>query len=458
MHLLRASLLSSSPSGTLCAHPDGALLVDTQGRIADLGPATEVLARHPELPVEDLRPLWILPGMVDLHVHLPQHEAVAMDGLELLPWLETFIFPAEARFADTAVARHAAHRFFNALLFRGTTTAVVYSTVHAAATHAAFEEAERLGNRVIMGKVMMDRHAPDALQEDTQASLDQSEALCQAWHGRDDGRLRYAFTPRFAPTCSPELMRGAAERANHHGAYIQTHISENLQELDWVKELFPEAQSYTDVYRRMGLLGPRTLLAHGIHLFRPERALIREAGAALVHCPRSNAFLQSGIMPLRRWMEEGLRIGLGSDVGAGPSLSLWAEAAFACTASKLRWAERQNMAARLRLQGVLDERSRAEVIRVLGLYSDAPVAPVEAFHLATLGGAQALGLEDRIGSLELGKDADLVVVDPRVVDPAGSERGPEPPERVLYRLLYREHPGMLHATYVRGRKCYAREA
>lgn len=453
MQILRARLLSSSASGGLQDVPDGLLAFDDQGRIVELGPAEELLPRFATHPVEDLRPCCILPGLVDLHVHLPQHEAVAMDGLELLPWLETFIFPAEARFADAEVARAAAARFFEALLFRGTTTAVVYSTVHEAATHAAFEEAERLGLRVVMGKVMMDRHAPEALQETTEASLAASERLCETWHGRDGGRLAYAFTPRFALTCSPELMRGVAELAGRSGAYLQTHISENLQELDWVRELFPEAASYTDVYRRMGLLGPRTLLAHGIHLFREERAVLRDAGAHLVHCPRSNAFLASGIMPLRRWLDEGLSVGLGTDVGAGPSLSMWAETAFACTASKLRWAERRNMAARLRLQGVLDPRSRGEVIRVLGLYSDAPVTPVEAFHLATLGGARALGLAERIGSLEVGKEADLVVVDPRVVDPA-PERPPEPGEQLLSRLLYREHPGMVRRTYVRGRACW----
>lgn len=457
MQLLRASVLSLLSKGGLLHLEDGLLAIDAKGRLAEIGPAEALLPRFAGHPVQDLRPCWILPGLIDLHVHLPQHEAVAMDGLELLPWLETFIFPAEARFKETEVARAAARRFFEALLFRGTTTAVVYSTVHADATHAAFEEAEQIGNRVVMGKVMMDRHAPEALQEDTQASLAQSRALCETWHGRDEGRLGYAYTPRFAPTCSAELMKGAGELATRHGAYIQTHVSENLQELDWVKELFPEAEGYADVYRRMGLMGPKTLLAHGIHLFRPERRMIREAGATVVHCPRSNAFLKSGIMPLRRWMDEGIQLGLGSDVGAGPSLSMWAEAAFACTASKLRWAERQNMAARLKLQGVLDERSRAEVIRVLGLYSDAPLDPVEAFRLATLGGANALGWADRIGSLEAGKEADLVVVDPRVVDPA-PDRGPEPPERMLSRLLYREHPGMIRATFVRGRKCYDREA
>jgi len=249
-------------------------------------------------------------------------------------------------------------------------------------------------------------------------------------------------------------MRGVGTLAAKYGAFIQTHISENLQELEWVKELFPDASNYTDVYRRMGMLGPRTLLAHGIHLSKQERATLRQSNSTVIHCPRSNAFLRSGIMPLRRWLDEGMQVGLGTDVGAGPSLSMWAEAAFACTASKLRWAERQNMADHLRLLGVLDETQRSEVIRVLGLFSDAPVDPVQAFHLATLGGAKALGMEQRIGSLSVGKDADFVVVDPRIADPA-EDRETEPPERTLSRMLYREHPGMVRATYVRGQRCFA---
>jgi len=454
--LYRAHLLSPAAPGCLEDIPDGLLEVDAEGRIVRVGPFDALAPGSGEL-VEDLRPLWILPGLIDLHVHLPQHEAVAMDGLELLPWLETFIFPAEARFADGEVARRSAARFFQGLLYRGTTTAVVYATVHEGATEAAFREAERAGIRAVIGKVMMDRNAPESLREDTAASLAQSEALCQAWHGHDRGRLQYAFTPRFAPTCSAELMRGVGALAARYDAYIQTHLSENLQELAWVKALFPEASSYTDVYRRMGLLGPRTLLGHGIHLDDQERALIREAGATIVHCPRSNAFLKSGIMPLRRWMEDGLSLGLGTDVGAGPSLSMWAEAAFACTASKLRWAEGQNATERFKGLARLDEAQRTELLQVLDLPPAAPVDPIQAFHLATLGGARALGLEDRIGSLVAGKDADFVVVDPRTVDPA-EDREQEPAERTLSRMLYREHPGMVRATYIRGRQCFAAEA
>lgn len=425
MILYRAHLLDAPSLGALRFLEDGALLVDETGRIAATGPFAQFATRS-DAKVVDLRPHWILPGLVDLHVHLPQYEVVAMDGLELLPWLETHIFPSEARFQDVDIARAAARRFFGDLLGWGTTTAAVYATIHAPATHAAFEEAEAAGLRCLMGKVMMDRQAPEALRETTAASLQESETLIRRWDGAAGGRLRYALTPRFAPTCSAELLRGAGALSRTYGCHVQTHLSENVEEIALVKLLFPDSATYTEVYADHGLLHARTLLAHGIHLDRRERRLIREAGACVVHCPTSNAFLRSGVMPLRRWLEEGLGVGLGTDVGAGTSLSLWAEGAMACQASKLRW--------------------------VLLRGGGEPVSPAEAFHLATAGGAAALGWSGCTGTLEAGSQADFLVVDPRVPDPAG--RALDAPERVLSRLIYRADPAMIRATLVQGQVCH----
>lgn len=431
MILYRAPLLDSPSLGELRFIEDGGLLVDEGGRIEAAGSFAQLAAR-PDVAQVDLRPHWILPGLVDLHVHLPQYEAVAMDGLELLPWLETHIFPAEMAFRDPALAARRAGRFFADLLAWGTTTAVTYVTIHAEATAAAFGAAEACGIRAVLGKVMMDRNAPPELTEATATSLQESEALIRAWDGRDGGRLRYALTPRFAPSCSPELLRGAGALSEQYGCYVQTHLSENLDELRWVRELFPEAASYTDVYRRSGLLHARSLFGHGIHLDVAERGLLREAGATIVHCPTSNAFLKSGIMPARRWLDEGLSVGLGTDVGAGTSLSLWSEAAMACTVSKLRWAEAHHR----------DPQA--------DLSADKPLGPTEAFHLATAAGGRALGAP--VGRLEAGLEADFLVVDPMVVDPA--ERTMDPAERVLARLLYRSDPRMVKATLVRGRPCH----
>ena len=454
--LYRAHLLSPDASLRLQGIPDGGMLVDGAGRIAEAGPFEAVAAARPQEPVQDLRPCWILPGLLDLHSHLPQYEAVAMDGEELLPWLKAHIFPAEIKFADPEWAALAARAYFGDQLALGTTTTVVYGSVHPEATHRAFQEAERCGIRAILGKVMMDRNTHDQLVESAADSLAQSEELCSAWHGRDSGRLQYAFTPRFAPTCTRELLAGAGRLAHKHSAYVQTHLSENLDELRWVRELFPEARDYTDVYARCGLLGPRTLLGHAIHLGPAERGAIRAAGAAIVHCPRSNAFLKSGIMPLRRWLDEGLQVGLGTDVGAGPSLDLWAEMAMACTAAKLHWAGQQIQGRRLEALG-LPEPERARIHEALGLAPDPPIDPARAFALATLGGARALGLGDRLGSLEAGKEADFIVVDPRRVDPA-PERGPAPAEQVLGRLMYRSDARMVRASYVRGRLCHSLDA
>ncbi|MDE3245017.1 MAG: guanine deaminase [Acidobacteriota bacterium] len=430
MILYRAHLLWSESLTELRDVREGGLLVDDGGRIVASGSFDGIAAQHPHAEVQDLRPHWILPGLIDLHVHLPQYQSVAMDGLELLPWLDTHIFPAEARFADAAFAKTAAKRFFADLLSLGTTTAVVYSTIHQEATDAAFGVAENSGIRCALGKMMMDQNTPETLSESTETSLQQSAELIQQWHGKADGRLLYALAPRFAPMCSPALMRGVGSLSEKTGAYIQTHLAENLAELAWVKKLFPDCATYTEVYGRHGMLNGRTLLGHGIHLDESERALIRAAGASIVHCPSSNAFLQSGAMPLRRWLEEGLSMGLGTDVAGGPTLSLWNEMAMACTVSKLRFA-------------LLKE-------------AEATVKPVEVFHLVTRTAAGALGLQARIGGLAAGMEADFIVVDPRRVDPG--ERAEDAADRVLSRLVYRADPRMVKATYVRGQRCFAQES
>jgi guanine deaminase len=453
--LLRAPLLWSGGPGRLLHEADGGLLVGPEGRIEASGPFAEVSARRPGAKAEDLRPCWILPGLIDLHTHLPQYEAVALDGLELLPWLETHVFPAEVRFADPVHARSVAQGFIRDLLSFGTTTACLYGTVHVKAADAMFRVADDAGIRAVIGKAMMDRNAPRGLLEDTEESLRGSEELCQTWHGRDHGRLAYAFTPRFAPACSAELMGGAGALAAKHDAFIQTHISENLQEIEWVRQLFPLARTYAEVYDHFGLLGPRTLLGHGIHLSPGERDLLRRHGATVVHCPSSNAFLRSGIMPLRRWVEEGLSVGLGTDVGAGPRLSLFDEMAMACTASKLRWAGQRNQAARIWGMDALDDPLKLRLCDDLDLEPDGPLDASGAFHLATRGGAAALGLGDRIGGLEAGLEADLIVVDPRLTSPGGAVD--TDPARVLSRLVYRADPGMVRASFVRGRRCFSRE-
>jgi len=282
--------------------------------------------------------------------------------------------------------------------------------------------------RAVIGKVMMDRGSYDTrLPPDTilETSLRQSADLCTRWHGKDGGRLRYAFTPRFAITSSPDLLRESAALATASGAYWQTHLSEDHDELDEVARLFPDAIDYLDVYDRAGALGPRTILAHSIHLSDREVGRIAETGTAIAHCPASNLFLSSGAMPLAHYLAHGIRVGLGSDVGAGPELSIFANMrAGAYTQSGLH---------------VLADGRGPE-----------PLDPLEWLRLATMGGARALGIDGEIGSLEADKEADMIAVDPRLVAPVDGIDSDDPAE-IMSRLAFRPHADMVRLAWVRGR-------
>lgn len=426
--LFRGQVLSPITEEQYTFLPDGGLVVDADGIILDVGNYEEIAQRYAETTVIDLADSLLLPGFVDTHVHLPQYGAVALYGKELLDWLDTYIFPAERAFT-AEMANTLCPIFFRSLLAYGTTTAAVYCSIQKESTHVAFEWARETGLRAIIGKVMMDRNSPGFLLEKTTESLRASEELCRTWHGTENGRLLYAFSPRFAPTCSRALMKAASELASQYGAYIQTHLAENLAEVEWVRELFPEARSYTDVYFSNGLLGPKSILAHAIHLDPDERHLLRDTDTCLSHCPTSNLFLHSGLMPLRELMDEGLRIGLGTDVGGGPTLSLFTVMRAAIYVHNAR--------------------------RFLPQFSGGKMLPSHAFYLATLGGAKALGLHKRIGSLDPGKEADFIVVNPQKLSPLS--RGTETalsPETVLSRLVFRGDDRIVEQTYVRGRCCY----
>ncbi|MGH2407619.1 MAG: amidohydrolase family protein [Candidatus Limnocylindrales bacterium] len=404
---------------------DGTVVVDAEGRIASV---TETAAAPASAAVIDVRPWLLLPGLIDLHAHLPQLPNAGLGaGMDLLSWLERYIFPLERDF-DEATAERLAPAAFRAFARAGTTTAVLYGAVYEASLDAAFRAAEAHGTRAVIGKVMMDRLRydevlPDALVLET--SLRQSADLCARWHGRDDGRLRYAFTPRFAVSCSPEMLRESARLAAATGAYWQTHLFEDRGEMAEVARLFPTARDYTDVYDAAGGLGPRAILAHAIHLTDREVARLAETGTRIAHCPESNLFLASGVMPLARYLEAGLVVGLGSDVAAGPDVSIFRQMRVGAQAQAV-------------LVSVAGERRPA-------------LAPLEWFRLATLGAARALGLETTIGSLEAGKEADLIAVDPSATAPLpGLEL--ELPDELMSRLIFRDHPDMVRAAWVRGRR------
>ncbi len=350
--------------------PDHWLLIE-DGRIHAVQPTEP----DPSWQRHDHRGQLILPGFIDTHVHMPQIDVIASYGTELLDWLETHTFPAEARFADAAHARAGATLFVDALLAHGTTAAVVFATTHPVSAEALFEAAQKQGMRLVTGKVLQDRHSPDALRDDVVQAERECTDLIQRWHGRD--RLAYAVTVRFAPTSSPEqLAMAGALCAADPSLYLQTHVAENRAEVEWVRQLFPEARSYLDVYARAGLLHARSVLAHGIWLDDADRAALLASGAQIAHSPSSNLFLGSGLFDWRRTRTAGAAVSLATDVGGGTSLSM--------------------------------VRTMAEAYKVQALRGERLTAWV-ALHAATRGAAEALQLGHEIGMLEPGRIADVCV-------------------------------------------------
>ena len=424
---LRARLLTPLTAGGSRHEIDALIAVDDAGRLSHVGPWAEGAATS---SVMDIRPWLVLPGLVDLHAHLPQLPNAGVGaGLDLMTWLERYIFPLEREF-DLAAAERIAPAAFRAFARAGTTTVVAYGALWADSLDACFRAADEHGIRAVIGKVMMDRLSYDTELDPAgvlDLSLRQSADLCARWHGRDAGRLNYAYTPRFAVSCSAEMLRRSAAAAAEVGAYWQTHLSEDRGEMSEVRRLFPEAMDYTDVYDRAGGLNRRAILAHAVHLSDREVARLAESGAVIAHCPSSNLFLASGAMPLARYLAAGVRIGLGSDVAAGPDAALFSVMrAGAYTQNALRAAEPS---------------------------AAPPLSPADWLRLGTLGGAEALGIGDQIGSVEAGKEADLIAVDPSVTLPlegVGSQNE-DGPEEMLSRLIFRAHPAMVRGAWVRGR-------
>ena len=436
---LRARVVSPLAGGRTLDLADGLVAVDERGRIASV----EAVRGGVALPddVVDVRPWVVLPGMVDLHAHLPQVPNAGLGyALPLLDWLDRLTFPTERSWADPAVAERLAPAVFRALASAGTTTVLAYGVVYEAAMEAAFRAAEAHGIRAILGKVMMDRLTYDPTIEPSTIlarTLAESRRLAERWHGADDGRLGYAVTPRFAISCTAELLAASAELAAELGCWWQTHLAEDPAECDEVARLFPESRDYLDVYERAGGLGPRAVLAHAIHLSPSEQARVAAAGARIAHCPTSNAFLGAGVMPLAERLAAGITVGLGSDVSGGSELSLFGV---------------------MRTGAYAQQARRALATRAAGAGDDAgpPVlGPLDWLRLGTLEGARALGLDDRIGSIEPGKEADLIAVDPARTAPLDATIDDvdfADPAALLSRLIFRADPAMVRAAWARGRR------
>lgn len=423
---LHANPFEHAPADCLTYHADGLVIVK-DGVITAAGPWDETRALLPAgVAPEHYPDQLILPGFIDTHVHYPQIQMIGAYGEQLLEWLNTYTFVAEQQFADTAHAEHVAAIFLRELLRAGTTTAMVYCTVHPQSVDAFFAESERFNTRMIAGKVLMDRNAPAALLDTAQRGYDESAALIARWHG--SGRQLYCITPRFAPTSTEaQLDAAGALLAESPGVYLQTHLCENPGEIAWVRELFPARHSYLDVYDHAGLVGPRAVFGHAIHMHEGDFCTCHDRGAALAFCPTSNLFLGSGLFRLNDATDprRPLRVGLGTDVGAGTSLS--------------------------QLQTL------NEAYKVAAL-SGGRLDAVRAFWLATLGGARALYLDDRLGRIAPGFEADMVVVDPAAT-PLMAFRSAwcSSIEEQLFTLMTMGDDRAIRATFVAGRKVYDRD-
>lgn len=357
---------------------DGLLLIEG-GRVLASGGYQELASQLlPDDEVQDLRPAIIMPGFIDSHVHYPQTDIIASPAEGLLPWLNTYTFPAERRFADPVHAARVAEFFLDELISNGTTSAMVYCTVHPSSVEAFFQASQQRNLRMIAGKVLMDRHCPDFLQDTAEQGVADSLDLLQRWHGK--GRQLYAITPRFACTSSPAQMQLAGElAAAHPEVYLQTHVAENKAEIDWAMSLYPEARSYLDIYERYQMLRPRAMYGHCIWLDQQDRLRLRETGAAAAVCPSSNLFLGSGLFDFAEAQHSGFHHGLASDVGGGTSFSML--------------------------------RTMNQAYKVARLHGH-HLSATRMFYLATLGAAQALGLQQQIGQLQAGAEADFICLNP----------------------------------------------
>lgn len=403
-------------------HEDGLLIVE-DGRIKAAGDHAALVATLPPgVEPVDYRGKLIAPGFIDTHLHYPQTDMIASPAPGLLPWLETYTFPSERRFEDPAHARATAEFFLDELLRCGTTTAVVYCTVHPQSVDAFFEASEARNLRMVAGKVLMDRNCPDFLR-DLEGDLGQSEDLINKWHKR--GRALYAITPRFAPTSTDVQLRLTGElAARHPDTFIQTHVAENQDECTWVGELFPQARSYLDVYERFGLMRPRALFGHCIWLDDEDFARMAATGSAAAVCPTSNLFLGSGLFDFERADSARALLSLGTDVGAGTSFSML---------------QTMNEAYKL--------------ARLKGSYLPA----LRMFYLATLGAARSMRLEDTVGSFQPGLEADFVVLDREATPLLARRTGHcDSLEELLFALALLGDDRTIAATYSNGKLVHQR--
>ena len=425
MHAYRAALLSFADDGSARYEEDGLLVVgpDAAGRqvIRAAGAYGTLAANYPGVAVTHLPGRILAPGFIDLHVHFPQTDVIGSPAEGLLPWLENYTFPHEARFADHGYAVGVAEVFLDELLRNGVTSALTFCTSHVHSVDALMEASERRGLRMIAGKVLQDRHSPDGVRDETEQSLLDTEALIRRWHQR--ARLGYAITPRFAPSCSEAQLRGAGElAARHRDVWIQSHVAENRDEIRWARELFPAARSYLSIYQDFGLMRDRAIYAHCIHFDDDDRALMRDTGAAAAVSPTSNLFLGSGFFDYEGALRIGFRFGLASDVGGGTSFSPFHTMLAAYYVGR-------------------EGQTKPGV----------SLSPQNLWWQHTAGAAEALGLDGVIGNLRPGCEADFVVLDPQATPLlARKTRNARNLDELLFSMIVLGDDRVIAQVYVDG--------
>ena len=405
-------------------HEDGLLIV-CDGRVVAAGDHAQLQQQLPAGVVpHDYRGKIICPGFIDTHIHFPQTDIIASPAAGLLPWLEKYTFPAEHKFSDTEHAAEVARFFLDELLACGTTTAMVYCSVHPASAEAFFAESAARNMRMVAGKVLMDRHCPEALRDTAERGARETETLIRTWH--DNGRQQVAITPRFAPTSTAAQLQLAGELARAHpGTYIQSHVAENQDEVAWAQTLFPAARSYLDIYEGFGLMRERAMYAHCIWLDDADRQRMAQTGSAVAVCPTSNLFLGSGLFDFAAADRAGMLLSLGTDVGGGTSFSI------------LRTMDAAYKVARM---------------------GGAHLSAVRMFYLATLGGARAMRLEGTIGNFRPGAEADFILLDPRAT-PLLARRTSQADnlEELLFAVAILGDDRCIFATYISGCMLHARQ-
>jgi guanine deaminase len=416
----RSSILHFKAQGTAEYFDDGILVIDA-GKVKQVGEAADLLPVLDGVDIETYHNKIIMPGFIDTHIHYPQVDVIASYGKQLLDWLNNYTFPTELQFEDPEFAKETANFFLDELLKNGTTTALVFGSKHKVSVDAFFEASSARNTRMICGKVMMNRNAPDDLCDDVQSSFDDSQALIDQWH--ENGRQLYAVTPRFAITSTGEQLEKAGQLLkNNPSVYMQTHLSENKDEIAFTMELFPERKNYLDIYDHYGLLGPRSVFAHGVHLEDEEFKRLTDTQSSISFCPTSNLFLGSGLFNLEAANSFNTQVSIATDVGGGTSFSM------------------------------LQTLSEAYKICQLKQYS---LDAKQAFYMATLGNAKTLKLDDKIGNFEAGKEADFIVIDLQSTPLMARKQSKcKSLDEALFSLMILGDDRAISETYVAGEKIY----